>query len=164
MYIYESSDLVKRYWVGLYRILILPDIRPIILPDTRYPANSKYRIFSYLSNFWSLFHSYFIHIEKVLKKKFAYSKFASFVQQFIRIPDIKKGRISGTTLVLRNISFSSRNICEIYRLFFVFLLTTKECPFRLMFFNSLNFDLLKMWREGSRKWSMRGFLWIDLSI
>ena len=34
-------------------------------------------------HFWSLFHSYLILSEKVLKK-FAHSKFASFVQQVIR--------------------------------------------------------------------------------
>ena len=33
-----------------------------------------------------------------MKKKFDYSKFASCVQQFNRMSDIKKGRISGTTL------------------------------------------------------------------
>ena len=57
--------------LGLYRIPIWPDIRP----------NSKYRIFFFLNkemlvfnktdqHFWSLFHSYFMLREKVLKKSF----------------------------------------------------------------------------------------------
>ena len=64
--------------IGLYRILIWPNIRPPdiqpILPDTGYPAwpdtDSKW---------------------KDSEKKFALSKFASFVQQFYQI----SGRISG---------------------------------------------------------------------
>ena len=35
----KKKDKVIDYFnVGLYRILIWPDIRPIILPDTGYPA------------------------------------------------------------------------------------------------------------------------------
>ena len=71
-----------RLFLGLYRILIWPDIRPIILPDTGYPAwpdirlyskyiilskkNKKFLVFN--QHFWSLFHSYFILSEKVLEK------------------------------------------------------------------------------------------------
>ena len=67
------------------KIRVVPDIRPIIFPDIR--LNSKYRIFSQkkikkcfvfnitYQHFLSLFHSYFILSEKVLKKV-AYSKFA----------------------------------------------------------------------------------------
>ena len=59
--------------IGLYRKLIcrIPDIRLNNIDKT-------YR------HFWSLFHSYFILSEKILKK-FSNSKFASFVQQFNRI-------------------------------------------------------------------------------
>ena len=103
--------------LGLYRILIWPDIRPLILSDAR--LNNKYRIFSEkflvfikaYQNFWSLFHSYFVYIEKVLKQV------SLFIVRIIcstsdpdiqlsgkwnrisgRLPNIEKSRISDTIL------------------------------------------------------------------
>ena len=58
---------IEPVFLGLYRILIWPDIRSIILQDTGYPAE----IFSFqqtYQHFWSVFYSYFILSEKVLKK------------------------------------------------------------------------------------------------
>ena len=42
----------------------------------RYPAESKCGNKKNIKKICSLFHSYFVHIEKDSKKKFAYSKFA----------------------------------------------------------------------------------------
>ena len=65
--------------LGLYRILIWPDIRLTGIPDIW--VNSKYRNFFLIKkiflvfnktyqHFWSLLHSLFVHIDKVLKKVF----------------------------------------------------------------------------------------------
>ena len=68
---------MKRFYVGLYRILILPDIR----------QDSKHRIFSFSKKPANISDRYFILFS-------TYTKFASFVLQIIRQGCIKFPAIS----------------------------------------------------------------------